>query len=299
MSFKNVSKALKILVVGAIGYQLYSQSKKIETLVELQKYDNKIHHEIVEKLKNIRQEFNRMENEMHVNKILSILHSRFQQDEFLINQLFTQTKNTIIPPSFHMLFRNLSLCPNCPTNDWHLESCKYTAKPFVTAPTLTLFINALEIDLKYQILEADPFTILAPDPINPENLCFSEFSGYMHSILNLETKCVKNIAFNPVDDHQIPIIFHSEGCEDDLHSRPIWKTKRCIPKRSITPEMAVQIKHDEQFVYVYCYTQNITILGFEQPCKNLIYQFEKGQNLTINKVATKFKKMKIYTSQSL
>nr|XP_027198777.1 uncharacterized protein LOC113793011 [Dermatophagoides pteronyssinus] len=128
-----------------------------------------------------------------------------------------------------------------------------------------------------------------------ENLCFSKFDGQQFSLLNLETKCIKNIAYNPVEDHDSPIIYHSEGCHD-FHSKPIWKITKCMPKHLIIPENIVQIKHDEDFIYFYCYTQNVTLFGVQQQCKNKVYQIEKDQDLTINNMTTKFMKINIQTS---
>ena len=72
---------------------------------------------------------------------------------------------------------------------------------------------------KYQIFQADPFFLLTHDPNNPNNLCFSKFSGHKFSVLNLETKCRKDISFSPVDERDSPIIFHSEGCHDQNYTK--------------------------------------------------------------------------------
>ena len=67
----------------------HGQSDQIKDMIELQKFDNKIHREMVEKFKNVKQEFERMEHANdRSNKIMSVLHSQFQNNEFLINDVF-------------------------------------------------------------------------------------------------------------------------------------------------------------------------------------------------------------------
>ena len=106
------------------------------------------------------------------------------------------SNNQIIPPSFHQLFPNISLCPNCTTDDWHIDFCQYIPKPSIISPTLLFKINAyMRSTQNIKYFGADPFTILIPDPNNVENLCFSEFDGQQFSLLNLETNCIKNIAY--------------------------------------------------------------------------------------------------------
>ena len=67
----------------------HGQSDQIKDMIELQKFDNKIHKEMVEKFKKMS---NKNSNEWNMryrsNKIMSVLHSQFQNNEFLINDVF-------------------------------------------------------------------------------------------------------------------------------------------------------------------------------------------------------------------
>ncbi|KAH9417928.1 hypothetical protein DERP_014391 [Dermatophagoides pteronyssinus] len=77
------------------------------------------------------------------------------------------SNNQIIPPSFHQLFPNISLCPNCTTDDWHIDFCQYIPIPSIISPTLFFKINAyMRSTQNIKYFGADPFTILIPDTNN-------------------------------------------------------------------------------------------------------------------------------------
>ena len=110
------------------------------------------------------------------------------------------SNNQIIPPSFHQLFPNISLCPNCTTDDWHIDFCQYIPKPSIISSTLIFNINAyMRSTQNIKYFGADPFTILIPDTNNVDNLCFSEFY-LVNSFHCLIWKITKNVCRNSFDN---------------------------------------------------------------------------------------------------
>nr|XP_046914038.1 uncharacterized protein LOC124494812 [Dermatophagoides farinae] len=214
---------------------------------------------MVDQLIHMQQEIDRLQHISLNREISTIFYSKFLQIETLINEIFI---TSLDKPISKLIFQ--------------------------------LNINAVKIDKQYDIIRADPFYLLVEDKLNKSNLCFSMYSGTRYAIMNKITKCARNIMFDPIDDHQSPFIFHSVDCKNNTNfSKAKWKTIECRSKELITPEEIVQVKNDENFIYFYCFNQNITIQGLTYPCKNQIYKIKRGQSLTINQQTVSFTKMKI------
>ena len=60
-----------------IVYQQYQLFKKVEELDRVQIMENIVHSEVIEKFKNIKKEFSRLEHEIQVNKLMTYLQSQF------------------------------------------------------------------------------------------------------------------------------------------------------------------------------------------------------------------------------
>ncbi|KAH9523001.1 hypothetical protein DERF_006554 [Dermatophagoides farinae] len=288
-----------IVMVATIGFAAYIKNQSgvyDQTLSEneLKKLDHEIHRKMVDQLIHMQQEIDRLQHISLNREISTIFYSKFLQIETLINEIFITSLDKPISKLIFQLFENFTICPNCPSDNWFLEECQIRPHRSPYESILRLNINAVKIDKQYDIIRADPFYLLVEDKLNKSNLCFSMYSGTRYAIMNKITKCARNIMFDPIDDHQSPFIFHSVDCKNNTNfSKAKWKTIECRSKELITPEEIVQVKNDENFIYFYCFNQNITIQGLTYPCKNQIYKIKRGQSLTINQQTVSFTKMKI------
>ncbi|XP_075680543.1 uncharacterized protein LOC142646185 [Dermatophagoides pteronyssinus] len=299
LTFAGGVVATIIVVAATIGYDAFikSQSGVHETSMseaELYRIEHQINTKMVKAIIELQQEMERLKHLAYQQQIPSLFLPKFYQLETIIHEVFSESVDKPIPKAFFQLFNNLSICDNCPPENWHLENCKIYAAREPSDSLLRLNINAVQIDKRYEILRADPFHLIVNDKLNSSNLCISIYTGPSYSVMDKDTKCVKSIMFNPFDDHQAPFIFHSLKCNNDLQKFGAkWRTMDCKPKEEITSEEIVQVKTDENFVYYYCFLHNITLQHSFYPCKNQIYKSKLGQNLTINNQTIKFHKIKI------
>ncbi|KAH7638536.1 hypothetical protein HUG17_2569 [Dermatophagoides farinae] len=142
---------------------------------------------------------------------------------------------------FFPFFENISICVDCPSDNWFLEECQFRPHQSPYESILRLYINAVKIDKEYEIIRADPFYLLVNDHLNKSNFCISRYTGSKYAIINKRTKCARNIIFEPINDHQAPFIFHSVNCKNETNSvEAKWKTVECKAKELITPEEIVQ-----------------------------------------------------------
>uniref|UniRef100_A0A6P6Y2V0 Uncharacterized protein LOC113793943 n=1 Tax=Dermatophagoides pteronyssinus TaxID=6956 RepID=A0A6P6Y2V0_DERPT len=289
-----------LIVMGAtIGFNAFvkSQSGIHETSMseaELYRIEHQINTKMVNAIIQLHQEMERLRHLSYQQQIPSLFLAKFYQIETIIHEVFSESVDKPIPKAIFQLFNNLSICNDCPPENWHLESCKIYAAREPSDSLLRLNINAIKIDRRYEILRADPFHLIVNDKLNSSNLCTSVYTGPSYSVMDKETKCAKNIIFNPYDDYQAPFIFHSINCNNNFQNFGAkWKTVDCKPKEEMTSEEIVQVKTDENFVYYYCFLQNMTLQQNFYPCKNQIYKSKLGQNLTINNQTVKFHKIKI------
>ena len=292
-----------IIVIAAVMFGSYIKSQngisdQSLTEIEIKKLDQQIHEKVVYELINIQHQIDQIKHVSENRFLTSILSARFLQAEQIINEAFVV--DSPMPLSFQQLFPNISICEHCPFDLWHFEKCYFRSMESPLESRLQLNVNTVKIDPKYDIIRADPFHIMAPDQTNKENWCFTKYSGPKYAVINRESKCIRDITFDPINDYQSPIIFHSIDCKENInYVKATWKPYRCMKKNLITPEEIVQIKNDDSFVYFYCYMQNLTVHGSTFPCKNQVYRIKRGKNLTINGQTVTFPTFRINSWQNL
>lgn len=292
-----------IIVIASVMFGSYVKSQigisdHSLTEIEISKLDQQIHEKVVHELINMQHQIDQIKHVSENRFLTSILSARFLQAEQIINEAFVADSS--LPISFQQLFPNISICEHCPSDLWHFEKCYFRSMESPLDSRLQLNVNTVKIDPKYDIIRADPFHIVAPDQTNKDNLCITTYSGPKYAVINKESKCVRDITFDPINDYQSPLIFHSIDCKENInYVKATWKPYRCMKKDLITPEEIVQIKSDDSFVYFYCYMQNITVHGSTFPCKNQVYRMKRGQNLTINGQTVTFPTIRINSWQNL
>ena len=122
--------AVTIIVVAAtIGFDAFvkSQSGVHETSMseaELYRIEHQINTKMVNAIIQLQQEMERLRHLSYQQQIPSLFLPKFYQLETIIHEVFSESVDKPIPKAFFQLFNNLSICNNCPSENWHLESCK-------------------------------------------------------------------------------------------------------------------------------------------------------------------------------
>lgn len=186
------------------------------------------------------------------------------------------------------LFHNILLGPEAPDEYWSLEGCILKEDIMTNSDELVLSINGIKMDPDFNLLRADPFYIIREEKTNEmikpkTELCISEYVGPQYIVFNRKTKCFREIPYNPIGDHQTLLLFHSELCKTPIKTANVkWRQVKCESLETLIPEEVVQLKWDHDFVYYYCYSQNLTIGEHPTPCLNQIYKQKRGTNISIN-----------------
>lgn len=294
-----------ITIIATIGFFAYIKSQLgvndySMNDAQLKEMNSQIHRKMVEEMTKLHQDIERMKLSLKSFQYETRMFIRFEKYQSIIEDIFSVIEDEPIPKIFNQLFHNISICPDCPFEHWHLEECQIKVNKPLIDSQLRLNINAIKIDRNYDVIRADPFNIISEDENNSSNLCFTEYTGPSYAVINKNTKCIRNIMFHPIDDHQSPFVFHSVKCNNQqFKNKVLWRPFECQPRGFISSEEAVQIKSDKNYVYFYCYLQNVTIHGVNYPCKNQVYKMKRGQKLTINNQSVMFTKMKINLHHNL
>ena len=72
-----------------------------------------------------------------------------------------------------------------------------------------------------------------------------------------------------------------KDCENHLNRTSTWTRSSC--RSSIPKESILQIKTDQEYIYIYCYKHSISIQGQpEMPCENMVYRLSLAHYFSID-----------------
>ncbi|OTF77182.1 hypothetical protein BLA29_006173, partial [Euroglyphus maynei] len=240
----------------------YNYRKDQAALSSLQNEVNRRMYQAIERLHG---ETSGLRLEMEDQRITSMLEVQFSRIELLIHEMFDEQNRNFAEPE--------------------------DDKP----EKLQLRVGAVEVDREYSLLQADAFDIgSVENRTGIEEICLSRYVGAKYLVYNRRTGCSKNTLFDPSSEKTTPFVYHSLECDTTPNVfKKSWERLLCDKKEYITPEEIVQVKTDDDYIYVYCFTQNITVSGRTSECRNKVYKFRRDQNITINQQVRHFHRIKV------
>lgn len=256
-------------------------TKSIQNARKATIMNNLINSKILPALEELKREIGQLANATEFEITQNALLTKFLIIENEL-RLFFETNHEEKFEHLSYLFPNISICPNCPKEHWHFNGCEFddsTTEVF----NIILHIGAIEVDMNNFILQADPFWILTT---KESETCIFHYTGSTYKYYNSKTQCSQDIMYNPLHAYDTMLVYNSPVCHSySINDKKYFELKGCVKSDEINAEEVVQFKSDKLFMYVYCYTQNITILeGKEQPCPNQIMKIQKGMPIQVNKI---------------
>ncbi|OTF69647.1 hypothetical protein BLA29_000189 [Euroglyphus maynei] len=262
--------------------------------VALSRLQNEINRRMYSAIEKLHGEISGLKLEMEDQRITTMLEVQFSRTELLIHEMF-DGQNRNFASQLDMLFPNITLGKNVPKKHWQLQGCHMREPEDDKPEKLQLQVGAVEVDKDYLLLQADAFAIgSVENQTGLEEICLSKYVGAKYLVYNRRTGCSKNTFFDPNSEKTTPFVYHSPECDTapNVFKRS-WERLMCDKKEYITPEEIVQVKTDDDYIYVYCFTQNITVSGKTSECRNKVYQFRRDQNITVNGQVRHFQRVKI------
>jgi len=167
----------------------------------------------------------------------------------------------------------------CPIDKITPISCSYNENDKL----LWMQLNAKELDLNYQIMKANVFTIY---DMKSELRCQYNYIGMKYLIYDTKHDCAIKVGKRLIEDNDY--ISGNYQCDNLEVESKFWIKEKCLTKQI----MMAQVKLGSQANYVYCTGHNIIIEKVEHECP--IYPIKlsvetnfKLKNFTYNADAVK------------
>lgn len=320
---ENIVSFKWISVVTALGFftkELFSKFDTEARLNELelnnaqrmqffewsQQTSNEIHHEIFRQMLLLSQDVDKLSYRLSEQNLLNVasstlymsISSKLYQVDSYFKNFFESLRKNKISKDFEYLFPNLTLCNSnekCPREYWTGYGCETLVSNEIDGNivNMVLKLSTVVVHSIYRIVEVDPFVIRKSQ--DETSTCFYEYNGRQLFLYNSNTDCIKDIVNHKLKNPSAIMFAYDFENSNIMKTRcsnwpdfldEYWRQSYCKKTKDLFAEEIVQIKTDNNFIYIYCFAYNLTIFNDEYKnrsfiCDNIIYQLNRNTSFMI------------------
>ena len=194
-----------------------------------------------------------------------IVDSSINRMAFALEDFFSGYKDGVVRESYYRLFPNISEYHDDPKlKFWKFNKCSK-----INDETIVFFFK-IPIQQKHiEIYRSDPFRIVK----NENNThCFYDYTGTSYIVMNTETKCSHDLDETRTKRNEMMVVGEFRApCNVHIDASNFWQKKFC--REMVHTFEYNQIKQDDEFYYVYCLNQTLSIQNHSPfRCKNSVYK---------------------------